>query len=315
MSLGATLSASLLAVLARPSTWPLGLLGFLVRGGWLLVVAPIVVVPTPVGLANIVAPLLEDVAFGRRTTELVATGGVVIVAALVWLIGGGLIAAVAEAEGVRRIAEEESVAVGAEGGVALGELAVAWRIVGARLLAQVPLAIAIAWATVRIVTLAYRELTVPSDVSVPIAWRIVAGAPDAFVALLLAWLFAEVVGAIAARVLVFARPGVREAAGLALGRVRRRPVRMLALGLTTSAVLVIVLGTTGLAAGATWNALGAELAIGDPSPVATVLLLLFVGLFVGGLVLIGLACAWRNAVWTVEVGGTFGGGGATRSGD
>jgi hypothetical protein len=307
VSLGATLSASLLAVLARPSTWPLGLLGFLVRGGWLLVVAPIVVVPTPVGLANIVAPLLEDVAFGRRTTELVAIVGVVIVAALVWLIGGGLIAAVAEAEGVRRIAEEE--------GLAVGEHAVAWRIVGARLLAQVPLAIASTWAAVRIVALAYRELTVPSDVTVPIAWRIVAGAPEAFVALLLAWLFAEVVGAIAARAVVLAPSGVREAVRFALGRVRRRPVRMLSLGLATSAALVIVLGTTSLAAGATWNALGVELAIGDSSPSTTLLLLLFVGLFAGGLVLIGLTCAWRNAVWTVEVGGTFGGGAGTRSGD
>ena len=321
MSLGATLSASLLAVLARPSTWPLGLLGFLVRGGWLLVVAPIVVVPTPVGLANIVAPLLEDVAFGRRTTELVAIVGVVIVAALVWLIGGGLIAAVAEAEGVRRIAEEEGVAAGeqaapvGEQAAAVGEHAVAWRIVGARLLAQVPLAVASAWAAVRIVALAYRELTVPSDVTVPIAWRIVAGAPDAFVALLLAWLFAEVVGAIAARRVVFASSGVREAVGFALGRVRRRPVRMLALGLATSAALVIVLGTTGLAAGATWNALGVALAIGDSSPLTTLLLLLFVALFVGGLVLIGLTCAWRSAIWTVEVGGTFGGGGNTRSGD
>src|SRR5207247_9348763 len=138
----------------------------------------------------------------------------------------------------------------------------------------------------------------------PIAWRIVIGAPDAFLAVLLAWQFGEVVGAIAARRVVFARSGVREAVGFALGRVRRRPVRMLALGLATSAALVIVLGTTGLAAGATWNALGDELTIGDPSPVTTVLLLLFVGLFVGGLVLIGLICAWRSAIWTVEVDGT-----------
>jgi len=46
VSLGATLSGSLLAVLDRPSTWPLALAGFLIRGGWLLVVAPIVVLPT-----------------------------------------------------------------------------------------------------------------------------------------------------------------------------------------------------------------------------------------------------------------------------
>ena len=104
MNLGATLIGSLLAVLARPATWPLALLGFLVRGGWLLIVAPIVVVPTPVGLANILAPLLEDVAFGRRTAELTALVAVVIVIAVGWLIVGGVVAAVAEADGIRRAA-------------------------------------------------------------------------------------------------------------------------------------------------------------------------------------------------------------------
>jgi hypothetical protein len=307
VSLGATLSASLLAVLARPSTWPLGLLGFMVRGGWLLVVAPIVVVPTPVGLANIVAPLLEDVAFGRRTAQLTVTAGVLIVATLVWLIGGGLIAAIAEAEGVRRIAEEE--------GIAVAEDPVAWRILGARLLAQIPLIVAVAFATVRIVAVAYRELTVPSDVTAPIAWRIVLGAPDGFAIAILAWLFGELVGAIAARIVVFKRAGVREALRGALGRLRWRPARTVGLGLATSMTLAIVLGTTGLAAGATWNALGAALGIGDSSPMTGVLLLLFVGLFAGGLVLVSLTCAWRAAVWTVEVGGTFGGGGGTRSGD
>ena len=307
MSFGATLSASLLAVLARPSTWPLALLGFLVRGGWLLVVAPIVVLPTPVGLANVVAPLLEDVAFGRHAGELAVLAGVACIAAIVWLIGGGLIAAAAEAEGVARVAEEEDIVV--------ADVGAARRILGARLVTYVPLAVATAWAAVRVVGVAYRELTVPSDVSVPVAWRIVAGAPDGFVIVAIAWLFGEVVGAIACRVVVLR--GARIGSGLrgGLRRLGRRPARTIGLGLVSSAALVIVLATTGLAAGATWNALGAALATGDPSPTTVLLVALFVALFAGGLVLIGLTSAWRAAIWTIEVGGTFGGGDAIRSGD
>lgn len=90
---------------------------------------------------------------------------------------------------------------------------------------------------------------------------------------------------------------------------------MLTLGITETAALVVVLATTGLAAGATWNALGAALSVGDASMATTLLLLVFVGLFGGGLVLIGLVCAWRAAIWTMVVGGTFGGGNGTRSGD
>ena len=72
MGIGATAVAALLAILERPSTWLLGLVGFLVRGGWLIVLGPIVVLPTAVGLANVVAPLVEDIAFGRRSDEVIA---------------------------------------------------------------------------------------------------------------------------------------------------------------------------------------------------------------------------------------------------
>jgi hypothetical protein len=307
VKVGATLIASLLAVLARPATWPLALLGFLVRGGWLLIVAPIVVVPTPVGLANIVAPLLEDVAFGRRTGEVMALVAVVVVVAIAWLVAGGLIAAVAEADGVRRIADEEGFPW--HGG------SVAWRIAGVRLVAHLPLAIGAAWAAVRIVSAAYRELTVPSDVTVPAAWRIVAGAPDAFAIVAVTWLAGEIVGALATRRIVLGGDGGRAALRAGVGRVREDPARVLTLGITGTAALVVVLATTGLAAGATWNALGAALSAGDASMATTLLLLVFVGLFGGGLVLIGLVCAWRAAIWTMVVGGTFGGGNDTRSGD
>lgn len=307
MSLGATLSSALLAVLARPSTWPLALLGFLVRGGWLLIVAPIVVLPTPVGLANVIAPVLEDIAFGRRTTELIGLGLIALALVVAWLVGGGLVAAVVEADGVRRIAEEE--------GIPSGRRASAWQIVATRLIAHLPLVIGAVWAALRIVSVAYRELTVPSDVTTPAAWRIVAGAPDAFAILFLTWFFGEIVGAIGARRIVLRGDGVGRALRGGLRRLLREPARLIALGLVGTASLLVVLAVTGLAVGATWNALGAALSIGDPSPTTTLLLLLFVALFCGGLVLLGLACAWRAAIWTIDMGGTFGGGRSTRSGD
>ena len=300
MTPAATFGASLLAVLARPSTWPLALLGFLVRGGWLLVVAPIVVVPTPVGVANVVAPFLEDVAFGRRTDELatVIVAGFAAVAAV--LFGGGLIAAIVEAEGVRQIADEEDLTW--RSGRPAG------RILAARLLAHVPLGLALSWAAIRVVTVAYRELTVPSDVALPLSWRIVAGAPEAIALVIATWLLGEIAGAMAARRIVRLGEGTRSALRNAARDIRTGPWRAIALGIGTSLGLVVVLTVTGLAAGATWGALGAALSIGDASPATTLLLVGFVALFAGGLVLISLTCAWRSAVWTIESGGTFGGG-------
>jgi hypothetical protein len=114
---------------------------------------------------------------------------------------------------------------------------------------------------------------------------------------------------------VFEGDGVRGALRVGFRRLARGPARTIVLGLAGTASLVVVLAVTGLAVGATWNALGGVLSIGEMSAVTILLLLLFVALFAGGLVLLGLVCAWRAAIWTMDVGGTFGGGSGTRTGD
>jgi hypothetical protein len=316
MSIGATAAAALLAVLERPSTWLLALAGFLIRGGWLIVLAPVVVVPTAVGVANVVAPLLEDLAFGRRTEEVLTSAAIGLLVAVVWLLGGGLLAAATEVETVRRTAR------GSERAVATAHGQAVWRVLVVRLVALVPLIVAIGWAALRFVGVGYRELTNPSDVGTPAAWRIVAGAPDAGIAVLGSWLFAEIVGAIGARRVVLTGDGVRAAIRWGLASVRRRAARSVALASMSMGGLIVVLAVCALAAGTTWSALRAALADGDASTGTVVVLLLFVGVFTGGLVLIGLTAAWRSALWTVEAteagwggDGTFGGGGSTQSGD
>ena len=318
VSVGATLTASLLAVLDRPSTWPLALVGFLLRGGWLLVIAPIIVLPTAVGLANIVAPLLEDVAFGRPTDELIRTVVLALVVVVGWIVVGGLVAAVAEGEAVRRIATESDVDLAGPPATA-GRSNRAWRILAVRIAAHIPFLIAFIWGSTRIVAVAYRELTVPSDVTVPSAWRIVTGAPEAIVVIALTWLIGEAIGAMGARRVILAGEGARQALRAATGRFGRAPLRPLALAFVSTAVLGAVVLLTGLAAGSTWDALRSALQVDESPALTTALLFVFIALFSGGLVLLALTAAWRVAIWTLEAGrsmdGTFGGGSDTRSGD
>ena len=317
MAIGATSVAALLAVLERPVTWVLGLVGFLVRGGWLIVLAPIVVLPTAVGIANVVAPLVEDIAFGRRTDEVITAGAIALSVALVWLIGGGLLAAAAEVECVRQTL------------VGLGETSPRttmrhpiWRVFAVRCLTLVPFVVALAWSGFRLTSVGYRELTVPSDVGIPILYRILGGAPDAIIAMLLTWLFAEIVGGLGARTVILEATQVRDALREALRDLRHRPWRLGALASLSAAVLLAVIGVTGLATSTTWDGLRAALGEADVSIGAAALLVLFVGLFAAGLVILGLVTAWRSAVWTViavqgvrSSAGTFGGGPDTRSGD
>ena len=58
MTRGAALTRALLATLATPVTWPLALAAFLLRGGILVFTLPILVLPTPVGLGNVLAPTI-----------------------------------------------------------------------------------------------------------------------------------------------------------------------------------------------------------------------------------------------------------------
>jgi hypothetical protein len=315
--IGATLGGALLAVLDRPSVWPLALAAFLIRGGWLLIIAPIVVLPTAVGLANVVAPLLEDVAFGRRTGELIALVGLVLGGTLLWLIGGGVLAAAAEIEAIRRIADQSNPADFHL--PATDTWGTAWRIAVLRLVAHIPFAIALVWGAARLASVGYAELTVPSDVTVPAVWRIVLGAPDAVLGIATTWLFGEAIGAMASRRVVLAGEAARAALRGQTGRFLRSPVRPSVLSVLSALLLVLVIAVAGLAAGAALDQVRSGFAGGDASVGTTAVLVVFVGLFAGGLVLVALASAWRIAIWTVDTvpagNGTFGGVGDTRSGD
>ena len=70
---------------------------------------PVLVLPTPVGIGNVLAPSLMSVAFGQISVGLVA-GTVAIAASVVgWLCIGGWLAGLLEAEAARMIARDEDV--------------------------------------------------------------------------------------------------------------------------------------------------------------------------------------------------------------
>ena len=107
MTLGATIVASLLAILARPVTWPLALTAFLLRGGLVVVVAPIVVLPSAVGLANVLGPAVTRIALGGTVQAIAQIVAGAIGLGLIWLVSLGSLAAAAEAESVRQVGLEE----------------------------------------------------------------------------------------------------------------------------------------------------------------------------------------------------------------
>lgn len=307
MTVGATLIASLLLTLAKPLTWPLALATFLLRGGLLVVLAPIIVLPSAVAVGNVLTPLLSDVVFrgvGSIASLLVVVG----LGALLWLFGGGLVAAAGESEQVRAIAaDDDAWAAGrAPRGLAPATHP-AWRVLTVRLIAHLPLLLALSWGAIRIVTVAYRELTVPSDVAVALVLRVARAAPDAVAVVVGTWLLGETVGAIAARRVILLRERFPGALGRGAFRLLRHPLRSAVLAGVPLLALSVVVLALGLAGAATWDALRAALSFGYDGLAALALLVTLVALFGGGLLLISVISAWRAAIWTVEVAGTFGG--------
>lgn len=323
MSRGGVLVAALLVTLATPATWPLALAAFLVRGGIVLIALPIVVLPTPVGLGTAIAPTLSSVAFGTIPPEFVIVSGAIVVGVFGWLVAGGWLAAALEAEAVRMVAGDEEVAgtglVGMRADaepetIRLPPATVAARILVARLIAYLPLGVILVLGSVRVVFVTYRELTVPVDVSTPIVLRVLLAAPEVVVAVVAAWTLAEIVGAVAARRIVLADAGVGSALRWAARSTLRHPGSTLARFWLPMVVLFAVLVAGARAAASAWEAVGAILGqASDPFRVL-VTVVAFVALWIVGLLLISVACAWRAAVWTVaevtrEVTreGTFGG--------
>jgi hypothetical protein len=294
-----------------------------------------VVVPTFIGLANFVGP--ASVSAGGPGPRLIALIAVGLAAVVVLVVVGACVAAAAEVALHRATAATpEAGAVVATGLGAAAVLASAdaiaaadpdagagaptsaprtgprdaadagtvraiARVAGVRLILLVPVAIVAAVAIPAWVAVAYRELTVPSDVSAPLATRVLAGAPIASVAVLGAWLAAEVVGGFAVRRSALLGASIPRALHAGFMDPLRAP-------LATVLTVAVALGATVLALVATWWVTGvawdaARQALGDGQDALAALgaALLMAAAWLAGLVLAAGVAAWRATLVTMEL--------------
>lgn len=298
MSVGAILVSSLLATLAHPIAWPVALAGFLVRGGIVLFLIPIVVVPSPVGLSDLIAPTLSSIALGGVTPEIAALLGASCALVIAVVLLAGWFAAAAEATLVREAPAWDELDPGRV--IAAARRGEAARVLGVRLVAHLPLAFGLAWSATRVVDAAYRELSRPLDVTTPIALRVLGSVPEVFALVVLTWVAGQIVGAVAARRVVLIGSSVGGGLRAALAECIRRPLQSLVLFVVPLTALLAVLLPTAAATTSTWDRTRVAIAesVGALEGIATVCL--FVGLWLGGLVLVSMVCAWRAAAWTLD---------------
>jgi len=161
---------ALLSTLARPRWWAMSLAAFLVRGGVLLILLPIVALPSIAGLAAAFGQVLVGFVFGEPSTAALLLAGVLVLAIATWLVASANVGAWLDIALAREAAEDEDLLAT---GPALERVA-AHRAAGARLLAHLPTAVAIAFAAGRIIDVGYAEFIQPGNPTTPILLRVAA---------------------------------------------------------------------------------------------------------------------------------------------
>lgn len=292
---------SLATVLATPALWLLGALGFLLRGGALVLVVPVVVLPTPVALRLMVGDNLTSSGLAPGFYGLVLAIAVVVVAVLLACLV--VVANVEVAAFARLTARQPASRRNAVAGVFAIQLFALATLVAAAL----PL---VAGA----VSVTHAELLRPT-LGAPLYDRILGQLGGPLYFLLAVLVAVEAASAVATRRLLTGAFGLQRPVGspltamlVGLGRPVLRPLTTLGTALVgwfaSLALLVPALWALSLAWG---SARGALLA--GQSPVglsggeevgALVAVLLLCGVWLGALALAGLASAVRAALWTAE---------------
>jgi hypothetical protein len=298
LSWPASMQGAIIVTLVRPVTWAIGLAGFLAGGGILLVGLPVAVLPTPSGLQNALGGPVSTLVVGTPSAALIALIVAAVAGAVVALIAGTVLGAWAEREGVLEVLA----AARDEGLAALPELpappSVA-RVAGLRLLSLVPLAIAVGLAWQPLYDASYQELILPTDLATPLPIRVIRAVPLPLALVGLTWLVSDAAAAIGVRRLIFGQRRVIVAWLLGWLELARRPIRTMGTALVGFGVLVVLLGPSMLASMAGWSRVREVLLAGGDMVGALPAVIAWIAIWLGALVLGGVAAAVRAAAWTL----------------
>jgi hypothetical protein len=288
-------TAAALTVLAHPVMWPVALAGFLARGGIFALLLPIVVLPTPSGIADVIAPALTSFAFGLVSPSFIGIAALSGAFVAVWVLVGGLAGAWADVELVREAVEDEELG----GGVVAPRRHLVLRALAVRLLASVPLGFALAFGATEIVNAAYAELTTPFEVVTPLFVRVLGDVPAAIALVVAAWALCEAAGGLAVRHVLLGGEAIVPALRDGWLDLVRRPLSSIGTLVVTDVAVAAAIVASAVAAGAAWSWARFEM-LDREAAAGAVAVVVLVAVWMGGLALISAVVAWRSVAWTAE---------------
>jgi hypothetical protein len=288
----------LVVALGRGDLWAASLAGFLVRGGLVLFLLPIVWLPSPLDLADLFGPAVTSAALGGPNPDLVRLVVAAVVGATIVLVVAFWLGALMDVAVARIGAEAVDDRVGGTTLVTEPGLAEGGRAFAVRLGALLPFGLALAFAAPELVAATYRELVDPSTLAVPLVVRVLGDVPLVVALLVVTWLLGDALGGLAVRVAVVERRGVTSSLVRALGLVLRRPVEAVATLAAGWVVVVVLVGPALVASALVWRAVVFASRGSAPPIVVALGIVSLAGLWLGGLVLAGFATAARAMLWS-----------------
>jgi hypothetical protein len=331
----AAIGASIRTVVADPGLWLLGALSFSVRGGVLLVLLPLLWVPSPVLLSIFLGRYITTSGLSAEAGPL---AGVITVGAVLAIVAAIFVAAYAQLASFERVATSDETASlrggrlprPVEGGLRRGLIL---RLAALNLLGLIPIGVLLGTIGERIAKVIVAELQFPTSLDKPFALTVLGRVSDDLLVLAAVAVVMELLVTLAAHQLLAAHfrvlpdglvadpkdphatppiPAGRhpdvQAATAGIARLGRQPARTLVVGvtawlITAAAVAVMIVGAIlglemlrALLFRAAGEALHEELLF-----IARLLALgAFGAIWVGGITLAGFASSLRGALWTTN---------------
>jgi hypothetical protein len=229
-------------------TGVVALAGFLLRGGFLVVLLPIVVLPSVIGLAG--ATGVEAFGIdGHPTAWLFEIAAVVAVIAAAYLILAFVVGSLVDVLVIGATLD----AGAAPRTRSLPGMGLVMDLAIVRVICAAPLGPALYWAGAQIYSSAYDELTTPTNLATPLAVRVVQDATPAVLVLVLTWLVSEVFGAMVIRRMVLLDTGIARSFAGALFQLVGRPISTMATTIVSYGVSVAAIALALVASATTFD--------------------------------------------------------------
>lgn len=321
--LGAALAAAVTSVVADPGLWLLGAVSFFVRGGALVILLPILWVPSPVLMSVFLAPFITTsgispdvvpVAVSAAIAVIVAAVAAVVLAGYVQLAAFERIAGRNETDALRFGHQPRTLHNGERLGIVV-------RLAVIQLLGLVPALLLLPTIGQHIGDAGLAELQLPTSTDTPLVIAILQRVQSDLLLLGFVIVVMDLLVALGGHQLIAARLGLADprgsgkptgdlrAIGSGLGRLIRQPVRTALLfvlaWLVTVGAVAVAIGATVIAWGALRELLfqptSAAPASAEIAFIAELFALAAFGaIWIASITLAGFASSLRGALWTTN---------------